>query len=293
MGAWGTALYSDDETLDLKENYLINLKKTQSHELAYKESYDSFVKDHGKNDFADEALFWFVLADVQYKYGKLLPEVKEKANDFFNRREHLELWEEQGKKLLNKRKQVLKELEIKINSPLPKERKIPKPFICQHNIGDVFAVKINDFKKSPNWRDEDYSKYYNEFYGKYFVFQIVGKEENNGDVFPYIRIFYWCDYEIPTLKEIEQLYVMPSPSSEGGSFFDIDDKIDNLNDFDKKRENFGLRYLYDKKNLEKYYIGNFKCKEFKGNCGNLISFNTLQRDFYVGYSQLKSINYKP
>ena len=76
MGAWGVKLYQDDVTCDVRDEYINWLKLKRDNEEATKiiiENNMGFIDDE------EEPSFWFALADTQWKYGRLLPEVKEKA----------------------------------------------------------------------------------------------------------------------------------------------------------------------------------------------------------------------
>jgi len=83
MGAWGTALYSDDDASDFRDEYITQLKITQSHEAAYAAAYEQYKKNYGEKFPDIEAIFWFVIAERQW------------------RNEHLDAWKES--KLLSKR----------------------------------------------------------------------------------------------------------------------------------------------------------------------------------------------
>jgi len=233
MGAWGPALYSDDDALDFKEIYDDLLKKTQSHEEAYRAIYEE-----SKNDFVTmpeiEAIFWFVIAERQWFYGKLLPEVKVKAIEFFDRDEHLEVWKENnGIKLFDKRVKVLKNLKQKINSPLPPERKLPMQNLpVTAEPGDLFTFKLSRFRKLLFFADiADISVIKEKYTGKYVVFQYLGVEKFLKDDIVLIRIYDWCRNRIPNQNEIENLKFIPNFDSlileYGINGLTIDTKIDN------------------------------------------------------------------
>lgn len=211
MGSWGTALYSDDDAQDFRDRYIELLAETQSHEKAYIALYEEYHKDF-ENMPEIEAIFWFVLADRQCYYGYLIPEVKEKAIEFLQRDEHLEVWQEDGGKLLEKRKQVLDKLKDKLNLPLPEERKLPKPPIpIIANPGDVFALKLSRLRYKHFFADEaDISLIKDKYRGKYVAFQFLGLEKLGKQEDAIIRIYNWCNESLPTLEEIQKLNFIPS-----------------------------------------------------------------------------------
>ncbi len=77
MGAWGAGLYENDTALDVKDEFeklFIDGKGVQEITDGLTAEFESIM------DCADEApLFWLALADTQWKFGVLLPDVKENA----------------------------------------------------------------------------------------------------------------------------------------------------------------------------------------------------------------------
>ena len=73
MGAWGTGLYSSDLALDIKDDYIDRLKRGESNE----EITQSLINEYQEiiNDPEDALEFWFALADIQWKYGRLVSSV--------------------------------------------------------------------------------------------------------------------------------------------------------------------------------------------------------------------------
>ena len=107
MGAWGIGLYQDDVTCDVRSDYVNRLKVGLSNIDATKDLIElnlDFIEDPD-----DGPLFWLALADTQWKYGRLLPEIKEIALEYIRSGTDLEKWKE-NKKQYEKRKKVLEEL---------------------------------------------------------------------------------------------------------------------------------------------------------------------------------------
>lgn len=163
MGAWGTSLYANDTACDIR------------------------------GDLEEEPLFWYALADTQWNYGRLLPEVKEKALYFLEQGEELERWREAGEKKLNAWMKTLAELKEKLNSPMPEEKKVSKYRIykCAWKLEDVFAYQFTS----------DYSRE-KGFYGNYVVFRKVSEASYwPGHVIPVVQVYKWIWQEIPQLDE--------------------------------------------------------------------------------------------
>jgi len=138
MGAWGSGLYQNDTALDVKDEFekLFNDgKSVQEITDGLTEEYESIM------DCADEApLFWLALADTQWTFGVLLPDVKENALRWIN-----ELKSQTADTLDGtKQKKSLENLQAKLLSPLPSVKKPKKKRIykCEWKIGDVFAYQL-------------------------------------------------------------------------------------------------------------------------------------------------------
>ena len=120
MGAWAVGLYQDDVTCDVRSDYLNWLKIGYSNIEATKEVIERNIDLIEDED--DGPLFWFALADTQWKYERLLPEVKEQAIKHIDEGKNLGRWEE-NKNQYSKRKRVLGELKEKLNSPQPEKKR--------------------------------------------------------------------------------------------------------------------------------------------------------------------------
>ena len=93
MGSWGTALYSNDTSSDVRdmcnEVYpLVGIE--EGTRLILKEYADIVNCDIVDNDYAD---FWFALADWQWKHGILTDEIKSKAISLLEAHTGIDEWE--------------------------------------------------------------------------------------------------------------------------------------------------------------------------------------------------------
>ena len=148
MGTWGVGLFQDDVTCDIKEEYLNRLRIGYTNEEATEEVIDYNVDS--VEDEEEAPLFWFALADIQWRYGRLLTEVKRIAMEYLKSGEDLER-SKINKKLYKKRKFVLEELEEKLNSPMPPERKVSKLYLTKAawRPGDLLLYKIGNGEGDP------------------------------------------------------------------------------------------------------------------------------------------------
>ena len=142
MGAWGPGVFSDDYALDLKEEYLMYLMKGETNEAATALIIKEMLPEDETSE--DYPVFWIALAVTQWKKGRLLPEVKEKALHYIDAGADLERWTD-SKKAYAQRKKALEKAKETILSPMPVAKKIPMPYYMKSDpwkVGDVVSYKI-------------------------------------------------------------------------------------------------------------------------------------------------------
>ena len=69
MGTWGSGLYSNDSTVDVKEIYMQFLQQQFSNEEAYEKTKQDCYEYFGTDI---EPLFWYALADTQWELVGLM-----------------------------------------------------------------------------------------------------------------------------------------------------------------------------------------------------------------------------
>lgn len=200
MGAWGTSLYANDSACDLRGDYLEKLKEGKSNLDATQE----LIIEHQESiaDPEEGPLFWFALADTQWNYGRLLPEIQEKAIYYLHLPEEQERWRESGEKKRAAWENTLRSLEKKLLSLQPPEKKIApfRLYQCKWSLGDTFAYQLTS----------DYSKSLG-LYGKYTAFRKVSEDTwYPKHVVPVIQVYSWLSETIPTLAELESAPILPS-----------------------------------------------------------------------------------
>lgn len=193
MGTWGTSLYANDSICDVRDAYLGFLEKQASNQEAYEKTLEKYKEYIGDQD---EPLFWFALAETQWRVGRLMPEVKEKALGWMEKDGGLELWEESKDKDVRWEK-TLEKLHVKLESEQPKEkrfRKINIPFQNPWNLNDVYAYRVH--KKCVH---EDEAA----VYGKYILMQKIGEGicSDSDDTIMRIQIFDRLFDEVPSFDD--------------------------------------------------------------------------------------------
>lgn len=204
MGTWGTGLYSNDLALDLKGTYMRLLKEGKTKEEIERltiEQYEDTMECEGEDDEIIDA--WLVLADLEWKYGRLSEKVKARAFGYLESGKALESWEECSKTDYKKRQQVLEQLKEKLLSPMPAEKKIrvPKPYECEWKLGDVFAYQFT----SDYSRERGVEK-------QFMVFRVTKLIQIRYDnsIQPEVYVYKWMGKELPSLDIVYNECLMPS-----------------------------------------------------------------------------------
>jgi len=200
MGTWGTTLYSNDSTCDVRDTYMDFLREQIGNEEAYEKTIEK-CKDYIGDQ--DEPLLWFALADTQWKVGRLMPEVRAKALEWIERDGGAELWEE-SKNGSAGWKKTLGKLREKLDSDMPKEKRIRKPVVIDQNlwnVNDVYAYHFHTEKA------EEFG-----VKGKYMLIQKIGEGQldGNGTVRMRIHIFDRLFDGLPTLEDMEGVRILPT-----------------------------------------------------------------------------------
>ena len=218
MGAWGTSLYANDTTADVRDTYMGFLRDQLSNEEAYKKTILEFNELIGDED--EEPFLWFALAETQWKVGRLTPEVKGKALEWIAKGGSASLWQENEKNYANWKK-TLEKLKATLESPMRSEKKIRKPVVLNHNMwerGDVYAYQFHEEESKAE-----------ETYGKYIIMQKMGagprvrenkwitQEELSGmalsettePLFMLVHTFDKLYDNLPTLADLEGVRLLP------------------------------------------------------------------------------------
>lgn len=197
MGVWGTSLYANDSTSDIRGDYLDKLKRGKTNEEATRELIDTNI-----DDAEEEPLFWFALADTQWNYGRLLPKVKEKALFYLSQDKELERWKGFGQKKLSAWEKTLETLKKKLESPQPPIKKVSKYrfYRCKWNMGDVFAYRFTG-----NYSLEK------GFKGKYVIFRKVSEDTWwPGHIIPVVQVYKWLGDDIPSINRLSDFDLLPA-----------------------------------------------------------------------------------
>lgn len=194
MGAWGSSLYANDTTSDIKGTYIDFIKDNLSDEDAYTKTYEQYQEIMGTDE---EPLFWYAIADTMWNVGRLTSEVKEKAEYFISQKGGIDVWEEAG--ISQKWLKTLEALNNKLSSPQPERKKLRRVLNKGNfwNIGDVYAYCFNS----------DKAKEYG-INNKYILFQKIGEKrrDRRGEyVAPIVVAFDKLFDTIPEIATVNDL----------------------------------------------------------------------------------------
>ncbi|MBK5347306.1 MarR family transcriptional regulator [Bacillus sp. TH44] len=111
MGAWGTGLFDDDTTCDVKDQFIEYLDEGNSAEEATKLVLEEYLDEFDIDEDLEEMSLVFIgLAAIQLEKGCIQDEVRSNAITLIERGADLELWEEAGEEDYDERKKVLNTL---------------------------------------------------------------------------------------------------------------------------------------------------------------------------------------
>lgn len=184
MGAWGTAIFSDDLAADVRDSFREHIGDGLSPEAATSKLKEDYASSLGDQD--DAPVFWLALASTQWTLGKLLPEVLAKALKVIDDGKDLARWEE-DKVALKKRQASLAVLRTKLTGPQPAAKNVPKRYRSSTTweVGQVIGYRL------PN--------------GQLCLFRIIGHHSDKGGRSPIAELIDWQGIEIPSLDVLESL----------------------------------------------------------------------------------------
>lgn len=193
MGYWGTGLYQNDVSDDVKETYLRALKDGNDNLTATKKIIGQ-CSDYIADD-EDSICFWLSLADTQWNMGRLLPDVKQHAMLCLER-----CLNDTGEECPISKK-TLTRLKEKLLQPQPPEKHIPKQrrYVCPWKIGDVFAFQIGTekFREHPL------------FHHWIVIQKIRAVSWYPNHIIPVITVRYTPDINRPLLNEVSTYPFIP------------------------------------------------------------------------------------
>lgn len=147
MGAWGTALYSDDTTCDVRDDYVNYLKRGLSDSEALSTVLNRFGDLLENREIA--CLVYFALSDTAWKYGRLDSNIRQRALNLIEQGGDIFVWERDAPAEVPGRKRALAALQKKLMSEQPPRKEIkvvkqaPKKIRTTAEVGTVFLLPLS------------------------------------------------------------------------------------------------------------------------------------------------------
>jgi len=239
MGFWGTKLYDNDLTCDVRDYYIELLKEKCNDEEAYNKTIKYFDMMINSDE---EPFFWYALAETQWKVGRLIEYIKNNALAWIEKEGGLDFWED-NIVYVSKWKHTLMKLKSTLLAPIMKKKTfhVLKQFISNPwSIGDLYAFCF--YSEASKDRG---------IYNKYIILQKIGDEYSYNKIkYSRVQIYNKIYDYIPKKQEIysEKLLPLIGPFDKSRMLFG--EKQFNI-------ENFFNRLLFLDRNSEKikkYYI---------------------------------------
>lgn len=198
MGAWGPGFFSDDQTSDVRDDYLDGLRKGQTPEKVVEQMVTTFQPEQ---DEESGYLFWLTIAKLQWEYGHLSDSIRKRALAILASNVDEERWKDARASDRRKRREVLAKLEENLRSDNAKPKKI-RPYgrkRCPWKVGDVISLRFGIMTHptiSPRYHA------FQDLYGAALVVDIW--EENIGDIYenPVIALYDWVGAEEARLETL-------------------------------------------------------------------------------------------
>lgn len=144
MGAWGTAIFSDDTAADTRDAFSDFIADGLSSE----EATERLVAESGEIlEDEDEALvFWLAIAATQWTLGRLIDSVRERALQIIDSEADLRRWADNAPAEIGQRKKHLAKLREKLTSPQPKPKKLKSVLksSTDFQVGDIASFRLDE-----------------------------------------------------------------------------------------------------------------------------------------------------
>ena len=143
MGAWGYGVRQDDFVLDVIGAFEDHLKAGGSIREATDAVKLRFAAATMDDD--DGPLFWIALADVQWTYGELEPQIRDRIKEDLDSGRSLAAWAEEQRGL-SRRRAALETFIEKIGRSNPRPKKLPKVLVRAPKFrpGDCLSIRLSN-----------------------------------------------------------------------------------------------------------------------------------------------------
>jgi hypothetical protein len=182
MGAWGTAIFSDDTACDVRDEYFDLVGDGLSGPEATKKLVDKWSSS--LDDAGEAPIFWLALAATQWKCGRLEPEVLRHALRVIEDGSDLARWDVSSKDY-KKRQSALGKLRIQLCSAQRPARRIGKRF-----------------RGSNEWRIGEHIAY-RLLSARFVVLRVIGHHTDKGGKSPICELLDWVGDDLPNEAQLK------------------------------------------------------------------------------------------
>lgn len=218
MSAWSESIYGNDTAQDLKREYQAVFSRNDVETALQK--LDAYVRaDFDETDEEEWASYIYSLADFMWKHGILTEQVRDRALGMIDSDFGMEIWAEEGKSVLNRRRKVLSTLREKLLSPQPPKKKVrldihSKPIF---ETGDLVAIRLKTLDKQYLPRCKMGEERFRCCEGKYIVLRKVSDhatpfsaiETELKDYWAYFQIYARVFDACPVSEELVDVEILP------------------------------------------------------------------------------------
>lgn len=159
MGAWGTAIFSDDLACDIREDWRDYIGDGLTPQAATQRILAEYAVAAADQDQA--GVVWLALAVSQWRTGRTVSEVLERAIEVIDNGSDLRRWDRENPRQRPARARVLAKTREQLLSPPPRPRPIPRPqrSATPYRPGDLLGYRHGSgrefvFWVSRNWSDK-------------------------------------------------------------------------------------------------------------------------------------------
>ncbi len=192
MGAWGTAIFSNDTASDIRTEYREFVQDRVPDDEATRRTIASFAHLVDR----DDGELWIPLAAAQSEVGRLDPEVQARAIAAIDRGADLELWAEAGRTELTRRTAALQRLREQLLGPQPAPKRLRRSW--RHVEDDLTPGDVLAFT-APN--------------GRTALFRVVGIHRSRYGDSPELDVLDWVGEHVPEPEILSGLRAKRAPAS--------------------------------------------------------------------------------
>lgn len=297
MGTWGSGLYANDTTCDVKEIYMGLLMNEVEDMEAYKQTLERCADYIGSSE---EPLFWYALAECQWRTGRLLPEVQKKALWWIEQDGGLKQWKESINKGAGWEK-TLQRLKKRLETPMPVRKKIKPLEEVNSNLwelNDIYAYQFHLDSSDEEFFDGLHVlKRRNGYKGKYMVIQKIGEGKNTmgSGVAMRVQIFDKLFETLPTIKDLEGVRILPVDFPERVNIsHDAPSRYSNITIKKEPIWMSALMPLYKKRDYPKkylFYLGNQPGPSNKQDNRQELAWSNIENSLRLFYQLWDGIEY--